>query len=105
MAETLDVGTDRCPWVVTVEPGRRVNLTLFNFLQSGSDTDVQIDSSVCYEIGVVREGSNEKKILTCGSDARQKNIQISATNSVEVAFADRSALGYLGSFLVHYQGL
>jgi len=34
LVDTTGYGTSRCPWVVVVPRGQRVNLTLYNFLDS-----------------------------------------------------------------------
>lgn len=107
MAEIYSYGTSACPWVISVPPGQRLNLTLYNFARfTRPDMATGImspDPSVCYEIANIMDGPTRKNILTCGTDGRIKQVFISRTSSLEIRFVDRTVLRSLGQFLLHYK--
>ncbi len=109
LAVEMGWGTTDCPWYIHVDAGQTINITLLNFArEAGSDPSnpalLSPDSSICYELGTIFEGKTRKDILTCGTDHRKKNIYISTTNKVHMAFADRDILRSLGYFAIRFEG-
>ena len=83
----------------------RLNITLYNFAATAeTDGALSPESSVCYEVGPIKEGDASKTVLVCGGDPRQKVVHISNGGPVEVSFVDKSVLNTLGHFLIHYEG-
>lgn len=59
ITEQVNLGTALCPWRIVLEPGQRINLTLYDY---GIPTAEELDKigdlkdpSVCYQYGLVTE--------------------------------------------------
>ena len=58
IAENLGVGSMMCPWKISLNPGQRINITLYDF---ATPTDVELekignlDSALCYQYALITE--------------------------------------------------
>ena len=122
------VGTSDCPWVVRADPGRHVNLTLFNFAgavttaaefsrRSGVEPGCPVGTGL-----VVFDGNRTTAIPLCNNDgARQKRVYTSErpvlrlfiqtftdvasqSRSKNSVSALQSSVLSATSFLIKYQG-
>jgi hypothetical protein len=120
VAESSTVGTVSCPWKIEAQPGRRINLTLFDFTTSSlaiqnaqSETgSKQHGLTWCREgwIVVVREHNMTVEIPGCGvisTVSRQRLAYSSHSNSISVHLEHRSTLSNTEidqQILIKYQG-
>ena len=83
VAKDTGCGSPNTPWIIQVEPGQRINLTLWDF-------DVQKDTvpilSVCHHrYATVRERALNRSMSICGGIARETHVYLSMSNSLEVS--------------------
>ena len=98
-------GSADCPWKITVNPGQKINITLFNFARYSITTSGSVRPEVCYEIGEIKENSERKRITLCDAvGGRQTRIYVSKTNTVSLQFVSGPTLKSLGAFLFKYDG-
>jgi len=115
-------GTERCPWLVEVPPGRVVNLTLFDYGATSDGDDRQqrpgLPPSLAYpssesqctglRYAVVKERANPREVLVCGGGSGApptKHVYTSISNQLEISVVGREALNWQAHFIIHYQGL
>ena len=96
-------GTVYCPWVLNPSGLQRFNITLFKFVPYKS-SPLSSSSSVCFDIGSIKEGDVSQGILSCGSDSRQKVAFLSNGGPVRIHLKDDNFLRDLGSFALHFEG-
>lgn len=118
------VGTEACPWLISVDDGRRVTINLLNFdlqqqrssysLPSSSSTgQQQVEAEACpYEVvfeesSAAATGSNGRRTQhtasVCDSRVRESVIHVSETNTVKVFV--RKLLDRKPHFLLRYDGV
>ena len=92
-----------CPWKLKAA-GKIVNITLYKFPKQSDDSLLAPSSSLCYEIGRIKEGREEKNMMVCGTDPRHKTLYVSHGGDVHISFTEKAVLDTLGRFLVHFEG-
>jgi hypothetical protein len=97
-------GGPNCPWKLEVA-GSIVNITLMKFPKQSDDSLLAPTSSLCYEIGRIKESNEQKNIMVCGTDPRNKNIYMSKGGDVEISFTEKAVLETLGRFMISYRGI
>lgn len=101
------VGTQNCPWLIRVQPGQKVNLTLFSFYiperdgvglpegggstaWGGADGDVTVRNSHQHlsrclpQRLVVQERNGTLDVAVCSERRRERQVYSSETNEVNV---------------------
>ena len=83
VAKDTGCGSPNTPWIIQVEPGQRINLTLWDF-------DVQKDTVpilyVCHHrYATVSERALNRSMSICGGIARETHVYLSMLNSLEVS--------------------
>ena len=112
-------GTARCPWVIEVQPGRVINLTLLDY---GPAIDVDVDArppSLAYpssesqctgpRYAVVKERANPRETLVCGGGGgvnapAVKHVYTSISNQLEISVTGRQVLDWRAQFVIQYEG-
>lgn len=101
-------GSIKCPWIVRVAPGQRVNVTLFDF----DVTPTAVRGDTCHVYAIIRDvpsAAAVSEVTVCGGgDRRVKSVFLSETNSVEIEIVARgadTAHDSMPYFLLHYTGL
>jgi len=114
-------GTQRCPWLVQVAPGRVVNLTLLDYGSSGDaagDSRPGLPASLTYpssesqcsglRYAVIKERANPREVLVCAgasSAPAARHVYTSISNQVEISIIGREVLNFQAQFIIQYQGL
>lgn len=113
-------GTQRCPWVIEVPPGRVINLTLFDYGTSNDAVDRRpgLPASLAYtssesqctglRYAVVKERANPREVLICGGGSNApptKHVYTSISNQLEISVIGREVLNGQAQFVVQYEGL
>ena len=108
ITEETGLGSRECPWIVQVDPGQRVNVTLLNFARSykmPSSGSQSVMSDVCFDVLQITESTSDRVVVNlCGRDQRENKIYLSKTNKIKVEFLDRGVLQSIGNFLIKYEG-
>lgn len=97
------IGVETCPWAIQMEPGRRVNITRYNFIdpstRGGGGRGRQPAGGDCDEwTTVIREGNTTVEMSACqpaaGDDAtaREKIVYTSRGGSTMVLIYLTSAI-------------
>ena len=88
------------PWIISVKPGQRINITLYDF---SIEKNVYImdsnDLQVCHEYAIVRETDSWDDYV-CGGVRRVKHAYLSKGSTVEVHITNKERK----YFLLHYEG-
>jgi len=113
-------GTQRCPWVIEVLPGRVINLTLFDYGTSDADADARpgLPPSLAYpssesqctgrRYAVVKERANPRETLVCGgagSSPPTRHVYTSISNQLEISVTGRDVLNFEAHFIIQYEGM
>ena len=101
VAMETDRGTRVCPWLIEVQEGQRINITLLDFSSSHKNTNSVI--RVCHVGAVIRDKAEPRGIKVCvGRDTFQ---YVSKSNVVEVRLVGNRDSNNQDYFLLHYQGM
>ena len=109
VADELGMGSRDCPWVIRLEPGRRVNFTLMNFadvIESDEDYSEFLagSSQPCQTYVRLHEKNKVVNISGCVGDVRERMVYISDTNIVRVEIVPDSVPRVRRKFLLKHQG-
>ena len=94
-------GPKQCTWVIKVQKGQRVNITLFDFSVSQGRRD---DSGICLVYAIIQEHEGGTHINVCRGIHRERNVYISETNEVQVQVFSDPETADAGYFLLKYDG-
>ena len=113
-----DIGSSRCPWVIKVLPGQRINVTLLDFgLTADLQGEAVTGSSVaapppgkpthpryCREYATLRETKSVRTVVVCDGDPVQKHMYLSDDHVVEIEVAKSESSAVQFRFLLKYEG-
>jgi len=102
ITEEHGYGSQRCPWVISVPRGQRINLTLVDFGVASRFLDV---GNMCHVYAKISETRMASEVTVCGSRTRERSIYISETNRLEVSIMSLKDNEQPIYFLLKYQGL
>ena len=109
-------GSSKCPWVIEVESGQTINITLYDFAMeqrgaapgtSTGQADTPGRSSAqepCFRYAVVRETPSLKPYPICGGQGRTQLVYSSVTNIVEIHIVSPEVFSSKGQFVFYYEG-
>lgn len=102
-------GSEACPWIIRVDQGQRVNITLFDFSIGedvpGNDIHAKVHSrTYCHKYAVIREKISIRETVVCGGDKREENVYISTQNSVEIQLMRYNSPKKEVYFLLKFEG-
>jgi len=110
-------GTQRCPWVIEVAPGRVINLTLLDYGMTNNSRP-GLPASLAYpssesqctglRYAVVKERANPRETLVCGGGNNApptKHVYTSISNQLEISVIGREVLNWQAQFIIKYEGL
>ena len=101
---TLDsnLGSHRCPWIITALPGQRINVTLLTFnLPQGHHS---LTSSHCKLYARVRDMTGGSDVNICKSRSRERTVFVSETNRIQLEVAVNPRDKEPDNFILVYQG-
>ena len=118
VTEETGCGSQQNPWVITAQPGQKINITLFDFGISGSFNTSSNPGTItagnsnkrtnypvyCQQYARIEEKDVARSTIVCGGERREKNVYISVTNEVEVHVMNRRTIGQHQYFLLKYNG-
>ena len=96
--------TNACPWRVTVAPGQRINLTLFDFNIVPPRNSERESGTVCQVYAIINEKSSSTDVTVCGGDQRQRMVYLSEANSIDIQVMTITDEAQHGHFLLRYEG-
>lgn len=92
----------RCPWIINVQPGQTVNLTLLTFdLPQGQEV---VKPAKCQMYAVVRDRKLGSDVTVCKPTRREKAIFHSATNQIQVQIVANMRNEDMDNFIIRYHG-
>ena len=96
-------GSSSCPWLITVRPGQRINVTLLDFAVTGNLG--RTGSHVCVRYGNLRETTKGSIDVTiCGGEKRERLVYMSEGNSLMVEVMNTNLLQERPYFILKYEG-
>src|SRR6218665_3995978 len=109
-------GSPKSPWLIEVQPGQIVNITLVDFSLQQFEGDPSYATPHCHVIVIIREKTTMKTETVCGGGPeglphgkewrRERNVFLSEHNVVEVRFnVEKITSTDAGHFLLLYQGI
>ena len=124
VSTTTGCGRRDTPWKLTVRPGQRINISLYDFsavMAATSPGENEVAGAgagagggtraltQCRVYAVIRERTvhRMRNITVCGTKSRERNVYISLTNTVEIGLIVANARDKekaLPFFLVKYEG-
>ena len=106
VAEVLSLGSSACPWKIYVEPGQRINVSLYDF-SSWAVTqkhDMPLTTRACHIVGKIREGDREAEVRACVGYQRVRQVYASATEHIEIEIYKPISSRLGGYYLLKYEG-
>ena len=102
IADRSGFGLPNCPWTLTVEPGRRIRLSIFNFASSKT---MGSRRATCEPYLSVLDQKRKTNITICRGDVRRKEVYVSQKNALQLHIlpAPKDA-SEPRRFLVSYEG-
>ena len=104
-------GSVHCPWLIRVNEGQRINLTIYNFLielpHAEDGNKIKLNTrrqENCFQLLEIKEHGNYREVALCPDDPRTKSVYLSNSNEVTVNVVDRRLLESVGTFLLKYEG-
>ena len=123
-------GTGDAPWLITLRPGQRINITLYDFTTtqrppdaaghvigsnstSGSGSSAAGDSParLCRVYATVRESNGARAVTVCGGQLRERPAYVTVGHVAEVrlstaaaGLSDVTVTSHV-TFLLKYEGL
>lgn len=99
ITEETGCGSPDTPWIIQVDPGQRINISLYDFnLRTADELPRGPASSIKY--AVIRERALNKSSVITGGATRVTQAYLSASNSIEVIMHVGEDLG---RFMLYYQ--
>ena len=102
VTEETGCGRKKHPWVIEVQPGQRINLTMFDFASERGKTSFGNFQSECVVYIGVSEGE-ERPLTICAGGIRTRPAYISKSNRLQV-FLTTPAETNGAYFMVKYEG-
>ena len=91
-------GSSSCPWRIELQPGQRVNITLFDFARKRSET-----TKCDFRYAVIKEnGKGDTPV--CAASARETHVYTSVGHLVEIHMVSPEVIRNNGQFILYYQG-
>lgn len=104
VSQETGCGSVSHPWVITVQKGQRINVTLYDFSPEKryrtNQLEYQVDTHVCREYALMQEVSTEWNSVVCGGGRRIQNVYSSKSNSLEIQITNKDQR----YFLLYYEG-
>ena len=96
------------PWMITVDPGQRINVTLLDFsvertyhVKRLNEIDsFDIEATVCREYAVIHEVESDWKTMVCGGTSRWQQVYLSKTNTLRIEITNTEER----YFMLKYEG-
>ena len=108
----LGCGSALCPWLIQVQPGQRINITVIDFSLAYRNSSHNIrhrpDLSFplyCHEYAMIKETQVPRTTTICGGDVRHKQAYVSSSHRVEIRIVSRQSNRNGEHFMLHYQGM
>ena len=101
-----NLGSYRCPWIISVLPGQRINLTLLTFdLPQGHPS--LMTSAHCQLYARVRDkGSGSgSDVNICKGHSREKTVFVSKTNQIHLEIVSNLRDKDTDNFIIKYEGI
>lgn len=105
------LGSGSCPWIITVDPGQHINVTLIDFslIQPFGPNDVMGAEEAklqtfCHKYAEIRERPNTRETVVCGGESRNKNIFVSSSNKLEIRLQRYASPKKSAYFLLKFEG-
>ena len=97
-------GSLRCPWLIEVKPGQKINLTLYDFGLSSAPRDFYVPDR-CFRYAVIKEHASARDTPICGDRGQRKShVYSSNSNSIEIHVVSPEVFSTKGHFLLTYEG-
>ena len=94
-------GSITCPWRIELQPGQRVNITLFDFALAPKRNE----QGGCFRYAIIKEtGGPQRGTPVCGGRNREKHVYTSTGHLVEIQIVSREVFSTNGQFILYYQG-
>src|SRR6218665_799854 len=96
-------GSSLCPWVIEVESGQTINLTLYDF-SNKSLMSSGASPGQCIRLAVIKEEAHLKESPICYRHSRIQAVYSSVSHSVQIHVVSHEVLRTKGRFLIEYEG-
>lgn len=93
-------GSQYCPWVIKVDRGQRINITLYDF----ATLQFNQESPICQVYATLKERTRTRDVTVCAGGDRIKHVMISDTNELEITIVTHSTQPTTPYFLLQYEG-
>ena len=102
-------GSEICPWVINVQPGQRINITLFDFsvpikYRNPNEINDVLHTTRCHKYAVITESGVTGRRPVCSTHRREKHVYTSEGHMVEIQMMDFKTEQTLPYYLLKYQG-
>ena len=97
-------GSASCPWLIEVQPGQKINITLYDFSDKSKPITNTWIPNTCNRFGVIKETAAPTDKPICKGQKRERHLYTSVSNSLEIHVVSPEVLDKAGQFLLYYEG-
>ena len=102
ITEEQGFGSSRCPWVVSVTRGRKINVTLIDFAVATRYPEAR---NTCHVYAKIRESGISSDVTVCGGQTRERSVYLSEGSKVEITVITFKVKNEPIHFLLKYEGI
>ena len=107
------VGGLKCPWEVSLQPGQRVTLHLYDYTEHttrqrhhpGFSNSPNSQQPKCPIYAMVMDDTHLEYIRVCGNERRGQKVYTSTSNYVHITVVNVSEQLHQRNFMLKYQGM
>jgi hypothetical protein len=96
------VGGVTCPWLISMQPGQRVNLTLVDF---GIASRYERGATDCQIYAVIRDMTSHGEMTVCGGFRRERPVYVSEGSDVQVKLHTYGDDANTVHYVIMYEGM
>ncbi|KAK2147095.1 hypothetical protein LSH36_570g03021 [Paralvinella palmiformis] len=98
-------GSASCPWLIEVQPGQKINITLYDFSDKSKPITNTWIPNTCNRFGVIKETAAPTDKPICKGQKRERHLYTSVSNSLEIHVVSPEVLDKAGQFLLYYEAV
>ena len=97
-------GHAKSPWVLTSQPGQRIELSLvdFSWENSSMSADNSESQNCVQNYGYILDSESDDFVYICGGTVRKRQLYLSESHTIQVVLDPQALQKY--NFLLQYQG-
>ena len=102
IAQEKGAGGVTCPWLILLQPGQRINLTLLDF---GVASRYERGATDCQIYAVIRDLTSRAEMTICGGFRRERSVYVSEGRGIEILLHTYGEDTIPIHYIITYEGI